>query len=659
MLRIQRTEWRVQCAGPTWHLAAAITMLVCGGLARATPQHPTAAPPHVTDARTVKSWRCVGIGDYGLAGPDELAVANLVHSLAPDVVITGGDNNYDNGAAATIDANIGQYYHDFISPYTGSFGRGGARNRFFPSLGNHDWLTFNAAPYKAYFTLPGNERYYDFVEGPVHYFACDSDFHEPDGTSADSVQAMWLQGELAASRSPFNVVYFHHSPYSSGPHGPEDGMQWPFREWGADLVLTGHDHLYERIVRDGFPYVINGLGGAARYTFESQVACSQVRYNADFGALTIDATAERMTLRFMTANGFVADTFTIVPDAASYGETDLVPAGSDWSYLDDGSDAGTAWRELGFNALPWPTGEAPLGYGDGDEATVVSFGPDPDFKYITTYFRRRFTLVDPAAFRSYRIELVRDDGAVVYLNGVEVQRANMPLGTIDFMTTASGPVDGASEDAFYSVDVPASLFIAGTNVLAVELHQRSSLSSDVSFDARLVATPAGPALSPAGATWKFLDDGSNPGLAWKSSGFDDSAWAAGPAQLGYGDGDEATVVSFGPDPNAKHITTYFRRSFSVSNAAEVDGLLLRLLRDDGATVYLNGTEVFRMNLPAASLLPGMTAELDLSGSDETTFVESLIDPRLLVDGSNWIAVELHQFDAQSADLSFDLELLRL
>ncbi len=645
-------------SNPAWFLAAALVMLAFEGSAHAHPQH-TSAPPHVPATRTLKSWRCVGIGDYGLAGPDELAVANLVHALAPDIVITGGDNNYNTGAAATIDVNIGQYYHDFIAPYTGNFGRGAARNRFFPSLGNHDWLTLNAAPYKAYFTLPGNERYYDFVHGPVRYFAIDSDFHEPDGTSADSIQAAWLQSALAASTSPFNVVYFHHSAYSSGPHGSEDGMRWPFREWGADLVLSGHDHLYERIVRDGFPYIINGLGGAARYAFDPPIACSQVRYNADFGALTIDATNELMTLRFMTASGNVADTLTLVPGGVHYNETDLVAAGADWSYLDDGSDAGTAWRELGFNAFPWPTGPAPLGYGDGDEATVVSFGPNPDLKHITTYFRRRFTLEDPAAYRSYRIELVRDDGAVVYLNAVEVQRTNMPLGTIDFMTIASSAVDGASESAFYSVDVPASLFIAGTNVLAVELHQRSSLSSDVSFDARLVGTPAGPALSPAGATWKYLDDGSNPGLAWKSSGFDDSAWAAGPAQLGYGDGDEATVVSFGPDPNAKHITTYLRRSFSVSNAARIGGLLLRLLRDDGATVYLNGTEVFRMNLPAANLQPSSTAELDLSGSDETTFVESLIDPRLLVDGPNCIAVELRQVNGQSADLSFDLELLGL
>ncbi len=637
---------------------AAVALAVAATSASASPQA-TPGPQHAPATRVQKPTRVVAIGDYGIAGPDELAVSNLVHALAPEAVITLGDNNYDNGAASTIDANIGQYYHDYIAPYTGSYGPGATRNRFFPALGNHDWIAFGAAPYLAYFTLPGNERYYDFVEGSVHYFAIDSDSHEPDGTSASSVQAKWLQNALAGSTSPFNVVYFHHSPYSSGPHQSEEIMRWPFREWGADLVLTGHDHTYERIVRDGFPYVINGLGGQARYAFETITACSQVRYNSDFGALAIDATQERMTLRFMTASDHVADMLTLLPDGVGFGETELVAAGASWSYLANGLDMGSAWKEVGYDASAWPTGPAPMGYGDSDEATVVPYGPDPNDKYITTYFRRRFTLADPAAYRAYRVEVVRDDGAVVYLNGVEIQRTNMPLGPIDYLTLAPDTVNGVSESAFYSVDVPPSLFVAGTNLLAIEVHQRNATSSDMSFDARLVATPAGPALSPAGAIWKYLDDGSNPGSAWHAPGFDDSAWAAGPAQLGYGDGDEATVVSFGPDPNAKHITTYFRRSFSVANAARVQGLLLRLLRDDGAAVYLNGKEVFRMNVPANALAPSSTAELDLSGAEESRFVETLIDARLLVDGTNWIAVELHQHSAQSPDLSFDLELLRL
>jgi hypothetical protein len=114
------------------------------------------------------------IGDYGLAGQRELDVADLVKSWSPDFIITTGDNNYGNGSASTIDHNIGQYYHSFIFPYFGTFGEGAASNRFFPSLGNHDWIAPGAQPYMDYFTLPSNERYYDFVRGPVHFFVIDT-----------------------------------------------------------------------------------------------------------------------------------------------------------------------------------------------------------------------------------------------------------------------------------------------------------------------------------------------------------------------------------------------------------------------------------------------------------------------------------------------------
>jgi hypothetical protein len=119
--------------------------------------------------------RLAVIGDYGTASKKEEAVANLVKSWNPDFIITVGDNNYPDGTALTIDPNIGQYYHDFIFPYNGIYGSGSATNRFFPSLGNHDWRATGALPYLNYFTLPGNERYYDFIWGPVHLFALDSD----------------------------------------------------------------------------------------------------------------------------------------------------------------------------------------------------------------------------------------------------------------------------------------------------------------------------------------------------------------------------------------------------------------------------------------------------------------------------------------------------
>ncbi|MFH0793802.1 MAG: metallophosphoesterase, partial [bacterium] len=104
-------------------------------------------------------------------------------------------------------------------------------------------------------------------------------------------------------------------------------------------------------------------------------------------------------------------------------------------------------------------------------------------------------------------------------------------------------------------------------------------------------------LIPWEATWRYRDNGSNQGTAWRETTFDDSSWTTGPAELGYGDGDEATLVSFGGNPNNKYTTTYFRRVFQVQDPAQYAGLRFQIIRDDGAVVYLNGTEVFRSNMP--------------------------------------------------------------
>jgi hypothetical protein len=163
-------------------------------------------------------------------------------------------------------------------------------------------------------------------------------------------------------------------------------------------------------------------------------------------------------------------------------------------------------------------------------------------------------------------------------------------------------------------------------------------------------------LVPAGATWKYLDNGTDQATGWRIPTYNDSGWPQGPAQLGYGDGDEATVVSFGPDAANKYITTYFRRAFNVPDASIYQTLTLRLLRDDGAVVYLNGTEVFRSNMPGGSIGYRTLASVAIGGADETTFFQTSINPANLVSGNNVIAVEVHQANGTSTDVSFDLEL---
>lgn len=125
-----------------------------------------------------------------------------------------------------------------------------------------------------------------------------------------------------------------------------------------------------------------------------------------------------------------------------------------------------------------------------------------------------------------------------------------------------------------------------------------------------------------GATWRYLDDGSDQGTAWRGSGFDDSGWAEARAQLGYGDGDEDALVGFGPDPQNKFITTWCRHSFSVADPGSLAGLELRLLRDDGAIVYLNGAEVFRTNLPAGPIGHLTPASVAIGNAAEDAFLDA-------------------------------------
>ncbi len=258
------------------------------------------------------------IGDFGSNDANEQDVANLVKSWNPEFILTLGDNNYPDGEAATIDAAVGKYYREFIYPYKGSYGAGATTNRFWPCIGNRDWDNQTGAklqPYLDYFTLPNNERYYDFVRGPVHFFAIDSDADEPDGITSTSVQAQWLRNKLAASTAPWKIVYFHHPPYSSRTSWTN--LQWPFKAWGADAVLSGHAHVYERVMKEGIPFITNGLGGDSTGSFNTAIAGSVVRFGDDYGALRMTASASVLTFEFITRRGVVIDSFTVGQQAPS------------------------------------------------------------------------------------------------------------------------------------------------------------------------------------------------------------------------------------------------------------------------------------------------------------------------------------------------------
>ncbi len=168
-----------------------------------------------------------------------------------------------------------------------------------------------------------------------------------------------------------------------------------------------------------------------------------------------------------------------------FSQTVLIDYSSSWSYYDNANEpsnnGGMDWNDINYNASSWSQGSAQLGYGDSDENTVISSNTK------TAYFRKNFTVADPNAFVGVDLELIFDDGAVVYLNGSEVWRQNMPNGTITYNTFASS----SSSDNEYATNSIANSLVAGDNVLAVEVHQVSNTSSDISFDLKATASIPG------------------------------------------------------------------------------------------------------------------------------------------------------------------------
>lgn len=487
------------------------------------------------------------------------------------------------------------------------------------------------------------------------------------------------------------------------------------------------------------------LPGIARGTVTLSAADADRQFAAVSFTNPLSVTADREGLHFAAV------------EVATRAPVTLVTAGSVWKYWDQGTLIGTGWRSRDFNDSAWNSGPAILGYGGDRETTVIGYGPDSSRKYLTAWFRRKFVVDDPGRLSAVLLGLLRDDGAAVYLNGQELLRDNLPTGALTSQTAASSTVSGTEEQQFFEFDVSPSRLVAGTNILAVEVHQSSQSSSDTAFDLRLTAdleqsvapgvqlvrpasgleltaparivfaatlgdlpghagarvvrvefladgqavataasapyagvwtvAPPGdhelkavallddgarlesplvqvhvrnpaltPVLIPAGSIWRYLDTGVAPATAWTQRDFDDSGWLSGPARLGYGEDGEFTVVRFGSDPARRPITTWFRRRFELSAASTIESLLLRLQRDDGAVVYLNGQEVYRTGLRTGSVTPTLVALADITNDAEQVWLDRSLAPGGLVDGMNVVAVEMHQASASNTDLGFDLEL---
>ncbi len=163
------------------------------------------------------------------------------------------------------------------------------------------------------------------------------------------------------------------------------------------------------------------------------------------------------------------------------------------------------------------------------------------------------------------------------------------------------------------------------------------------------------------ASWAYEDSGTDLGSDWRKPDYDDAAWATGPAPLGYGDSHQATQLSYGANGSDKHPTTYLRHRFALDTAPEKGRLLVDLLVDDGAVIYLNGSELLRKNMPDGETSWGGYANVTVYGEEETSYERFELPIELLVGGENVLAAEAHQVQPSSSDLTFgfSMELERL
>ena len=289
---------------------------------------------------------------------------------------------------------------------------------------------------------------------------------------------------------------------------------------------------------------------------------------------------------------------------------------------------------------------------------------------------------------------IADDGAAVWLNGQRVIVDNLPGGPIGYSTLSLVGRWGPAESTAQQFVLPPTELVAGANTIAIEVHQRDPWSSDLSFDARLRLTAEGsstttttptstttttttsptttttststtttttttpPEIDPnpiaLGSIWHYQAAGiESPG--WQQPDFDDTAWPVGAAELGFGDGDEATTYTRNLGGRGL-ITAYFRQRFGVGSPDSVTGATVSILADDSAVVWLNGHRVVSDNITGGPVAYETFSSSGRWGPSESLVRRFDIDPALLVVGDNVLAVEVHQREEWSSDMSFDAAL---
>lgn len=475
------------------------------------------------------------------------------------------------------------------------------------------------------------------------------------------------------------------------------------REW-RDVVDGDVQsvHLIGDTVWSGFHDGANGDGSLRVLGYDLATGVQDTTFRPHFdrfmGAWEVHGDARALVVAgdFSTVTGVNVEGFAIFPASGPTAFAATVFGDQSWRFLDNGTDQGTAWRQPGFDDTGWRSGIGEFGYGDGGERTHVSYGSDPNDKHITTYFRTTFT--STGAPNTASIYMRVDDGAVVYVNGVEAVRDNMPSGPIGHETLALAR-NGGAESSSRHHPVDPLLLRRGTNTIAVEVRQARADDDDLSFFATFTAhtvavvpptppppatpppvtptppvSPTPPAVTPAPSNPQPASPPVSPPTAPAPPVAPPGAPAAMPPSSRTTTATVANVLDLraplawsvrepGTSLDAGWNTTAFDdRSWSyavarlfvdttfpptIRGVGQVRAVRTRFTADPNqplllvvraapdATVFVNGIAVERFPAPTAPPPGGLATARRLDR-------QIMVDPRLLTSGTNIVAIEYRQ-----------------
>lgn len=571
--------------------------------------------PVVASKQKFRAWI---VGDSGTGDSKQAAVRDAMLAATgkhrPQLFLHMGDMAYTEGTTS-------EFTDNFFAPYASIL-----RNTVcYPTMGNHEGASSDSGtqtgPYYTAYVLPvageagglpsGTEAYYAFDWANVHFVVLDShdSSRDPDGP-----MLTWMKADLAATAQDWIVAYWHHPPYTKGSHDSDDeGQLLQMREnalpileaAGVDLVLAGHSHIYER------SFLVDGA-------YDSPTTADGHIVDAGDGKPLGDG-----PYRKNKGNGAHEGAVYVV--AGHGGASISGPANHPLMYLSE-KLFGSCLLDVQDNRLALVNVRA-----DG----VLS---------------DRFTIV-----KGTGVVVAAPDGGEALQKGAPYEIRWATAGSIPDVKIEYSVDDGQSYTTVVASTPNTGAFTwsvpdVDTDTALVRVSSAADPEvSDESNAGFAIGAGAPTTVIPLGAEWRYSDDGTDHGAAWVDPAFDDGGWSSGPAQLGYGDGDEATVL-LDLDPNIPSV--HFRKTIPLPY--EVTSASMQIVHDDGVAVWINGAPVFSKYMDNGTNFASYSS--DQSDDNEVSDVALDLTTSPFVTGDNVVAVMVKQTSDSSSDLSFDLAL---